>query len=315
MRCCVSAGGIAESLPQRLLISSPRPSSVPRVQSASSINLFKECPRKYFYRYIMGYEILPSIYMTRGSIVHSVLEVFFDTPLDGVTDADFRSKFQSRVFSALIKEWDGRKEELAKFKLSAEQLQLYFEETVVMLLNWLRSFCDKLERRKKPLAVAFKELSPVAKEKLYESQKHAVKGFIDTVFHVDGEVHIMDYKTSKSPEITDEYHLQLAIYAMLYEESHGVPPHKVGINFLRHGEKVLPVDQQLIEFAKREVALVHQKTQSDRIDDYPKCVSSACRWCDFYKHCFQQRSIRDVLAEQANGSQRSSSVVKPVAPS
>ena len=275
--------------------------------------MFKECPRKYFYRYILGYEILPSIHMTRGSIVHSVLEDFFEASLDGVDESNFRQKLQGIAFSSLIKEWDGRKDELVKFKLSPAQLQLYFEETIVMLLNWLNAFCEKIERRKKPLVDAFKELSPVSKEKLYESQKHAVRGFIDTVLHVDGEVHIMDYKTSKSSEITDDYHLQLAIYAMLYEETHGKPPDKVGINFLRHGEKFVPVDRQLIEFAKREVALVHQKTQTDHIDDYPKCVSSACRWCDFYKHCFQQKTIREVLAENAGAASRREPIVSKVA--
>ena len=237
--------------------------------------------------------------MTRGSVVHSVLEYFFDAPLDGVDESNFRQKFQSLLFSSLIKEWDGRKKELDSYRLGPEQLQLYFEETVVMLLNWLNAFCVKIEKRKKPLADAFRELSPVSKEELYESQAHAVRGFIDSILHVDGEVHIMDYKTSKSPEITDEYHLQLAIYAMLYEEKHGVPPHKVGINFLRHGEKLVPVDSQLIDFAKREVALVHQKTQSDKMDEYQKCVSPRCKWCDFYERCFMQKTIREVLAEDA----------------
>lgn len=275
---------------------------MPRVQSASSINLFRECPRKYFYRYVMGLEILPTIHMTRGSIVHSVLEDFFDMPLDGVDVSNFRGKFQSTIFSLLIKEWDAKRSELSAYKLSPQQLQLYFEETVVMLLNWLTAFCDKLERRRKPLVDAFKELSPVSKERLYESQRHAVRGFIDTVFHIDGEVHIMDYKTSKAPEITDDYHLQLAIYAMLYEEAHGRAPDKVGINFLRHGEKLLHVDRQLIDFAQREVALVHEKTKSDRMDDYPMCVSSGCRWCDFYQRCFGGKPVRQVLAEKANGS-------------
>ena len=48
------------------------------MQSPSSINTYKQCPRKHFYQYILNLPTKPSIYLIRGSIVHEVLEKFFD---------------------------------------------------------------------------------------------------------------------------------------------------------------------------------------------------------------------------------------------
>ena len=48
----------------------------------------------------------------------------------------------------------------------------------------------------------------------------------------------------------------------------------------------------LIEFAKKEVELLHQNTQSTEKEDYPKNITSLCRWrtgkCDFYDRCFSE---------------------------
>jgi ATP-dependent helicase/DNAse subunit B len=48
-----------------------------RVQSPSSINTYNQCPRKYYYQYILKLPTRPSIHLVRGNIAHSVLEDFF----------------------------------------------------------------------------------------------------------------------------------------------------------------------------------------------------------------------------------------------
>ena len=49
-----------------------------KVQSPSSIKTYKQCPRKYYYSYILGLEQPPNVHTVRGNIAHSVLEHFFD---------------------------------------------------------------------------------------------------------------------------------------------------------------------------------------------------------------------------------------------
>ena len=73
---------------------------------------------------------------------------------------------------------------------------------------------------------------------------------------IDGEVSLMDYKTSKREKMSPEYRLQLAIYALLYEEKYGKKPHSVGIDFLRHKQHYLDLDQDLVDFAKLECKFI-----------------------------------------------------------
>ena len=78
---------------------------------------------------------------------------------------------------------------------------------------------------------------------------------------------------------------------MLYEEKHGFLPTKVGIDFLKFDEPhlCLDVDRKLVEFAQKEVAMIHEKTVSKEKLDYPKRITALCRWhsgqCDFYDLC------------------------------
>ena len=59
-------------------------------------------------------------------------------------------------------------------------------------------------------------------EVFFISEKHNVRGYIDAI-HEDenGEVIIIDYKTSKRDHLSDEYKLQLAIYALMVGEKQG----------------------------------------------------------------------------------------------
>jgi hypothetical protein len=92
--------------------------------------------------------------------------------------------------------------------------------------------------------------------------------------------------------MSEDYRLQLAIYSLLYHEKYGKYPEKVGLFLLRHGERVIDVDDSLLEFARQEVAKVHKSTQSKNMEDYRKQKSILCKWrtgqCDFYDRCQQE---------------------------
>jgi CRISPR/Cas system-associated exonuclease Cas4 (RecB family) len=143
---------------------------------------------------------------------------------------------------------------------------------------------------------AFNLLKPQT-EVYLRSEKHKVQGYIDAIQDVNGEVSLMDYKTSRSDQISDEFKLQLAIYALLYNETYGKYPALVGIDFLKYGPKYLKVDGQLLEMAKKECKLIQEKTLTEDIKDYPRNASPLCKWnggqCDFYDMCFGQKKVED----------------------
>jgi len=262
-----------------------------RIQSPSSINTYKQCPRKYYYHYITELETSPSIHLIRGKIAHSVLEDFFEIDIARISEKyDFELKII--LHELLSKHWTKSKEQLGSLEMRDSEISYYLDETKQMIQYWLLDFLRILgqEMKTTDLVTAFNRLKPQT-EVHFCSEKMGVQGYIDAIHENDGKIKIIDYKTSARNHMSPEYRLQLAIYAALYYEKHNKLPHQVGIHFLRYNEKCLDVDEDLLDHARLEVAQVHINTQSKNIEDYPKKTSPLCKWrtgqCDFYKECNQ----------------------------
>lgn len=258
-----------------------------RIQSPSSMNTYKMCPRKYYYAYIKELESLPNIHQVRGSIAHTVLEKFFDQDVSDLTFEDFEGKLTFMMQTLLVTEWQDGEEHLAKLDLSDNQRKFYFEETMLMLLNWLGDFCNTLRVQRGSFQEVFKKLTPI-REQLFISEVLQARGYIDAIETINNELRIMDYKTSSSFDI-DHHRLQLGVYCLLYQELKGKLPDKAGIYFLKDKPKFINVDQELLDFAKEEIKLIHEKTVSDDINDYPKKKSNLCKYstgqCEFFDVC------------------------------
>jgi CRISPR/Cas system-associated exonuclease Cas4 (RecB family) len=260
-----------------------------RVESPSSINTYKQCPRKYYYQYIEKLETKESIHTLRGGIVHKVMEEFFT--LDSISDTGYHLSLQLQILSLFKKHWNSKLLVLCQL-VNPEELSFFEHESQIMLVNWLGLFTKRLETRMRSgmnSNDAFASLRPKAEQELM-STTHRVRGFIDAIEEGEDGLRIMDYKTSKSIHITDQYRLQLAIYALLYEENHGRRPDKVGIYFLKGSERLLEVDDRLISLAKMEIANIHRMTQIQEKPHYPMKPSRLCKWstgqCDFFEHCY-----------------------------
>jgi RecB family exonuclease len=264
-----------------------------RVQSPSSINTYKQCPRKYYYQYIEQLPTKGSIATVRGTIVHETLEYFFERPIAQV--ADTFTNLQYHVLSIAKERWMDHDEELTELGMTVDDINLYKEETRMMLLNWLNYFWKKVQKDMEAgrmFEESFARLTPI-RETEYRNEEMRIRGYIDAIHEIDGKIQIMDYKTSKNPIISEEYKLQLAIYAFLYKHTHGKVPDKVGIFFLKHGEQLMDVNDELVAHADLEIRWVHERTKSIDIRDYDKRRSPLCNYCDFYDYCWKQRELTD----------------------
>ncbi|MBU0470602.1 MAG: PD-(D/E)XK nuclease family protein [Nanoarchaeota archaeon] len=264
-----------------------------RVESPSSINTFKQCPRKYYYQYIEKLPTLPNIHQVRGNIAHSTLENFYEIDTSLFDENNYKIKFKEAGQKLLLFQWTQYKEKLDELGLSKDQERFYFEETMMMIMNWInhiiKDFTVLMERKKISIPEAFQQLTPIREQK-FVSDHYSVQGFIDAIHHLEDEVHIIDYKTNSSFDFKDSIRLQLAIYSLLYFEKYGQTPSKVGIFFLRNKQKMIAVDEELLELAKKEITLIHLHTSStEEIEDYKKKITPLCRWktgqCDFYENC------------------------------
>lgn len=268
-----------------------------RIQSPSSINTYKQCPRKYFYKYILGLPTTSSFPQVRGKIAHSVLEDFFDIDTTGITMKNFEACLKQKMQELLLAHWQLNLQLIHGFDLHPDQKKFYFAETILMLFNWLEQFIRKVKSFDNlSFNDIFKKLTPLREEE-YLSQDLYVHGFIDAIEYAEDKVCIMDYKTSTNIDINEEQRLQLAIYALLYKEKHGKRPDKVGIYFLRTKPKFIPVDDDLLQEAHHEIITIHEKTQQDGIDHYPLRPGPLCKWCDFYSICFEQKTITDYTSD------------------
>ncbi len=277
-----------------------------RMHSASSINTFLQCPRKYFYRYILRLPSRPSIHLVRGSLVHEVLDRFFDlSPQEDdeqALTAEIRRLF-SEAWQEHLPEIEGLCDE--------EQQAFYREESARMIDNWLaitlRHIRALAEKKGIAFPEAFSRFRP-KRETYYRSAKMPVHGYIDAIHTFDEKVRIIDYKTSKSSEFKDEYKLQLGIYTLLYQEKHGKAPDEVGLFFLKDDAFLIRPDETLVVNALEKINMVRAGTESEDMDLYPQHQSRLCRWdnawssgqCDYYEYCFgdRQEELSRLLEER-----------------
>jgi len=276
------------------------PSIATRLQSPSSINTYKQCPRKYFYQYIQKLPTKPSIHLIRGSIAHTVLEKFWETDAKHISKERFMEELTYLVKGLFIACWNKERQKLDELCLPGGELEYYKEETVVMLANWLNHMTGRIQEEiarhpDKDFAEIWLRMRPQEIESEFQSNDLMVRGFVDYIEKLGDKIRIMDFKTSKQAKLTPEYRLQLAIYALLYEKEHKRRPDQVGLWFLKHGELIINVDDALLDLAHFEIEQVHLGTRSKDISDYPKNVGPLCKWssgqCDFYETCFSQKTL------------------------
>ena len=270
-----------------------------RIESPSSIKTYKQCPRKYYYNYIEELPTTPSIHLVRGTIVHSVLEKFYDENVEDMTWETMESQLLMRVQHILIKEWKASHKELTALNLTESETAQAFEETLHMIINWTIQKTHELQHsiHEESFPQAFKKHTPI-REQEYTSETHGVHGYIDAIETTPAGAKIMDYKSDRVPDI-EKHRLQLAIYALLYKEKHGILPISTGVYFLRGKPEHLEVSEELVQYALTHLKEIHSKTKSDEQTDYPKQLSKLCNYCDYNTLCFKGISTDEYKKKHA----------------
>lgn len=239
----------------------------------------------------------PSIHLVRGSIAHSALEHLYDIVPEVITE-NYREDLKLILSNLLQKYWMESRDKLLELGMTEDQLTMYFLETQDMLTNHLMIIIKQVEKAMAKgfsFAEAFRKVTP-EREIEYKDWDLWVMGYVDVIENWDGKVRLMDYKTSKKSVMSDQYKLQLAIYALLYKIKHGKLPDEVGIYFLKDGsDKNIPATEELAKEAQFQIEQVHASVDTDKISDYPKKTSPLCKWsngqCEFYEYCFEGKEV------------------------
>ena len=269
-----------------------------RLLSPSAVNMYFQCPRRFYYRYILGMPVKDTIHTIRGTIVHSVLERFFDLDKSKLTNLNYRKVIHDRISSLFREEWDKAEPKLNSLDLGRKEVDYFYEDSTIQLDRWLNKFLDQMEKKMKELFMirsAWDYYMPKHRELKLRSYELGMMGFIDQVLELGERSIIIDFKTSSKPKITPDYMLQLSVYRMLYSDKYNVEP-ETYLWFLRYGLKRVHILEEHITDARFRIEQVHEALKSKNILDYPKNESGLCKWenvnskgeCDFYCECFKR---------------------------
>ena len=253
--------------------------------SPTSINTWFLCPRKYYNQYILKLKVKPSIHMTKGSIVHKVLEIFYKS---------YNPNPKVYLNGLFETNWDNNKKLFDSLELSKEELE-HHKQDALFIVN---DYYEVHNRKIKMLVLsgkvenerhAFYLIRPKFRELWVEDKELHCGGYIDRVYtDFNGVITIGDYKTSfkYGIGISDDYRRQTSIYGLLYNNKTGVMPNFVSVIFLRYGEEFsLEVTPNLLAYARNTIGEVWRRTRSVVKEDYPLCESNLCSWCDFRHNC------------------------------
>lgn len=262
-----------------------------RMLSPSQINTFRQCPRKWYYSYIEKLPSFPSIHLLRGSAVHSAIEEI--SKLKALPNKTWKARLKSAAMNKLNDKWKS----VDKLKgMTDEEKKKFYDESVMMIEAYLQNLYFRIETtlisgKAKAPTHAWHLIKPKFSEIYLKDDKLKVRGIIDEV-HKDfsDNVYLLDLKTSNKyrMQISDDYKLQLAIYAYLYKEDTGKAPTYVAIQYLKYNETYfIPVNRSLIDWAKAQIQTMRffiEKWEDDK-SQYYKTESKLCDWCDYYDTC------------------------------
>lgn len=242
--------------------------------SVSSVETFRSCNAKWYYRYI---EKLPSpgnYYSATGKFIHKILEIFLRR----------YKKTNDLRDAGNVAYWLAKKDE----ELIPELTDFIKAEGKQWLKEKIKQFETYPELIPDPLGI---ELPFTFK---MEEDKILVRGFIDRIDTIDEDtIEVVDYKTSSRPEYLKSF--QLATYALAVGMKHPGKEVKASYELIRHGfkKKSFDITQELKDEAMskfKKAGVDIRKLKEDSPDKaWTATPSNLCSFCPYQNRCRQDR--------------------------
>ena len=255
------------------------------VFSYSKMEVFKNCPLQYRYKYIeKKYSQDTSIALELGSLCHYVLEQKGKMIVSGET-VDYE-KLNDILMNGVTETDEKTKEEL----LGVNQLKRkYFEVWHEADTASGASYDEKIKLFDKVLHDEMEETDwkPTYFEKPFEfvwDNKVILKGFIDRIDTKDGQYRTVDYKTSKKVYEQSKLatSLQFGVYALAILNEFGVLPIESEYRFILIDDKQYALtkgwENRLIKAMDKVFGDIEASEKKSVFVPKP---SPLCHWCIF----------------------------------
>jgi ATP-dependent exoDNAse (exonuclease V) beta subunit len=235
--------------------------------SASALNKYLKCPLDYYYRYVMDFGeesvVEEEVEMnTFGTFIHNVLEELF-TPFarhdsDGNKVTPQPSNLTTQDIDFMLQKYAGliHKQFLTHFDQDTSSFGsgknlLSYEMALELTKRILENEKEFLSKQTEPVFIEYLELELASTMDIEIQGKIMpiyMKGYVDRIDSVGGEMRIIDYKSGKSnkkdviikcpePDMSNlvavmtgaKHILQLVMYSYLYHDRFGKYPDEVSI--------------------------------------------------------------------------------------
>lgn len=246
--------------------------ALPSSLSPSRLSSFTSCGLQFRFSAIDRLPEPPTIAATRGTLVHAALEELFTLPATERVPAAGAACLDAAVERLRTDpDWTG----LGLDAAGEERLR---REAAALV--------DKYFRLEDPTAV-----HPVGLELKLEVEVGGVRlrGIIDRLDLVDGELVVTDYKTGRAPG--EGYARQrmtgVHVYSLMCEQWFGRRPVRVQLLHLAEPVKIVaePSEQSTRGLSRRLEAVWHAVETACEREDFRPRPSPRCDWCAFQQWC------------------------------
>jgi putative RecB family exonuclease len=260
---------------------------VPTSLSPSRVEAFTSCPMAFRFASIERLPESPSTHMTKGSLVHRVLELLFTHPGTARTIATARTCFQQAVDEYSIDP------EFTLLNLDDDQQQAFNADAWTLVEAYFRMEDPTTIRE-------------IGLEIRLEAQvgSLAVRGIIDRLeLDADGGLVVVDYKTGRAPGLKYEQGRLAGVhfYSFLCESVLGRRPSAIKLMYLRTGETItaLPSAQSVRFITTRTTAVWKAVERACNTGVFLPRQGPLCSSCSFQQWCPAFGGNPDLAAVEA----------------
>jgi putative RecB family exonuclease len=246
---------------------------VPTSLSPSRVESFLSCPMAFRFTSIEKLPEAPSVWATRGSLVHRALELLFTNPAEQRTPAA-----AYRCLDQAIVEFEDDPE-FVELNLTAEAAEAFLADAHQLIESYLHMEDPRTVRE---IGLELRLEAPAGDLML--------RGIIDRLeLDEEGGLVVTDYKTGRSPSMRYEQSRLAGVhfYSFLCEQLFGRMPSKIRLMYLKSGEiiEAFPSAQSVRFVTTRTTAVLKAIEKACTTGTFQPRPGSLCGNCGFKQWC------------------------------
>jgi len=233
------------------------------VYSPSRLERYEDCPKRYWYSYVLMIPGMPRTYFSLGTLVHDVCEqlAIRIKANEVVTIDEALAIFE------------------AKWRPSAYDYEEQEQQDHAEAERMIRDFMARQ-------AAKSTTIIDVEKWVRVELEGRVIEGKVDRIDDAGDVLQVIDYKSSKNmkskPKLRQD--VQLGLYQIGVENSFGKPVGDIGHWYLRHDqERMVRFGEEDLEAIRKRARSAIQGIEAGKFEATPSYQT--CMWCDYRELC------------------------------